>query len=217
MTWTELKLWAEDEEPRIQRCIATALRKLIASQCIDANDGELVISGKLRKHLYKAEKEMLQEMTGYIMPETSVFASEDSPKPIGHPDFCFVTHTPDYERYEYHVECKLVRVKRRGKSHDYCKYYVTDGIRRFQDGVYAQSEPPMGTIIGYVQEGNILSLLRTINCEVKAQYLNEINLRGNVNETDVTFLYQFLKRGSTQFELSHLWADLRSPPRPCMP
>ena len=215
MTWATLKLWAEDEEPRIQRCIVAALQRLIESQCVDTNDGELVISGKLRKHLYKAEKEMrlAMRLNWYSMPETSVFAGEDTPKPIGHPDFCFVTHTPDYERYEYHVECKLVRVKRQGRSHDYCKYYVTDGICRFQDGVYAQTEPPMGTIIGYVQEGDILSLLHTINGEVKAQRLNEINLSSSVNEKDVTFLHQFLKRSLTEFKLSHLWADLRSLPQ----
>jgi hypothetical protein len=210
MTWAALKLWTEDEEPRIQRCIVAALQRLIESQRVDANDDELVISGKLRKYLYKTKKEM--RLAWIIMPEASVFASEDTPKPIGHPDVCFVTNTPTYEQCEYHVECKLVRVKRAGMSHDYCKYYVTKGICRFQDGVYAQSEPPMGTIIGYIQEGDILSLLHVINDIVKAQNLSKINLSGSINEKDVTFLYQSLKRNLTEFQLSHIWADLRSPP-----
>jgi hypothetical protein len=211
MTWAALKLWTEDEEPRIQRCIVAALQRLIESQSVDSNDGELAISGKLRTHLYKVKKEM--HLAWYIMSETSVFAGKDTPKPIGHPDFCFVNHTPTYEQYEYHVECKLVRVKRAGKSHDYCKYYVTEGVCRFQDGVYAQTEPPMGTIIGYVQEGNILLLLHMINDAVKAQCLGEISLSDSINEKDVTFLHQFLKRNSAEFKLSHLWADLRSSPQ----
>jgi hypothetical protein len=211
MTWATLKLWTEDEEPRIQRCIVAALRRLIESQHVDANDDELAISGKLRKHLYKTKKEV--RLAWSIMPEASVFASEDTPKPIGHPYLCFVINTPTYEQYEYHVECKLVRVKRAGKSHDYCKYYVTEGIRRFQDGIYAQSEPPMGTMIGYIQEGDILSLLHVINDKVKAQNLSKINLSGSINEKDVTFLHQSLKRNLIEFKLSHLWADLRSLPR----
>ncbi|MBN2004429.1 MAG: hypothetical protein JXA21_13825 [Anaerolineae bacterium] len=207
MTWAALKLWAEDEEPRIQNCIVAALRKLIASHCVDINDGELVISGKLRPHLYKAKKEM--RLVWQIMPETSVFASEDTPKPVGHPDFCFIANTPAYEQYEYHVECKLVRIKRRDKSHDYCKYYVTDGIQRFKEGIYAQSEPPMGTIIGYVQEGNILSLLQAVNNEVETQHLREIVLNGGVHEKDVSLLHQLLNRSSVEFKLLHLWVDLR--------
>ncbi len=207
MTWAALKLWAEDEEPRIQNCIVTALRRLIASHCVDTNDGELVISGKLRPHLYKVKKEMC--LVWQIMPETSVFAGEDTPKPVGHPDFCFVANTLAYEQYEYHVECKLVRVKRQGKSHDYCIYYVTNGIRRFQEGIYAQSEPPMGTIIGYVQEGDILSLLQAINDEVETQRLRKITLDSGVHEKDVSLLHQLLNRNSVEFRLLHLWADLR--------
>ncbi len=207
MTWAALKLWAKDEELRLQNCIVTALRKLIESGCVDINDDELVISGKLRPHLYKTKKEM--RLVWQIMPETSVFAGEDTPKPIGHPDFCFAANTPVYEQYEYHVECKLVRVKRQGKSHDYCKYYVTSGIQRFQDGIYAQSEPPMGAIIGYVQEGDILLLLQAINDEVETQRLREIILNNSVQEKDVTFLHQLLNRSFVKLKLLHLWADLR--------
>ncbi len=60
---------------------------------------------------------------------------------IGHPDFRFSNNTPEYDQYDYDIECKLVRVKRKGKSHDYCKYYVTNGIQRFQQRIYVQSEP----------------------------------------------------------------------------
>jgi hypothetical protein len=82
-----------------------------------------------------------------LHPETASFSEENAPKPFGYPDIRFSRNTPDFDQYDYDVECKLVRIKRQGKNHDYCKYYVTDGVSRFQDGIYAQSIPPMGTIL----------------------------------------------------------------------
>ena len=144
-----------------------------------------------------------------LQPEASSFSGIDAPKPFGHPDFRFSGNTPDYEQYDYDVECKLVRVKRKGKSWDYCKHYVTDGVQRFQERKYAQSSPPMGAMVGYVQEGDIPLLLDLVNDEIKDQKLDEIRLIRVFKDRDVSRLVQRMQRDTDDFVLSHLWADLR--------
>ncbi len=54
---------------------------------------------------------------------------------------------------------------------DYCSHYVKHGILRYQSGKYAQSNPPLGTMLGYVQEGEINSLLQAVNVNAKQQGL----------------------------------------------
>lgn len=209
MSWDELDLWA-DEEQRLHTCMIEALRRLI-NQRLPTTAGELTLSAKLRPLLIKVKKEMKLAWT--LHPEASSFSqdTEDAPKPIGHPDFRFSQNTPTYDQYDYDydIECKLVRVKRQGKSHNYCEYYVIDGIKRFQDCTYAQSLPPMGTMIGYLQEGDTLSLLTLINHEVKSQCWDEIVTSDTTCGTDVLRLAQNLKRTDASFVLHHLWADLR--------
>lgn len=206
MDWGALQLWAE-EEHRIHTCLVEALQQLIASQSVDPEDGELAISGKLRPHLYRAKK--MLKLAWTLHPEAASFADEDSPKPFGHPDIRFSRNTPDFEQYDYDVECKLVRVRRQGRSHDYCQYYVTNGVQRFQDGVYAQSMPPMGTIIGYLQEGEFLSLFEAINNVNRDNGFEEIQLQNAFSEKDVTSLTQLLQRQTGSCFLTHLWTDLR--------
>jgi hypothetical protein len=207
MAWVSLKLWAEDEEKRIHNCIVEALRRLIDSQCVSSSDGELLISGKLRPFLYRVRKEM--KLSWGLQSEAASFREIDDPKPIGHPDFRFSGNTPEYEIYDYDIECKLVRVVRKGKSWDYCEHYVTDGVRRFQERKYAQSSPPMGAMIGYVQEGDILVLLELVNDNVEKQGLKKIRLNDPINSRDVSLLAQHLRRDNDDFVLSHMWADLR--------
>ena len=202
-----LELWAAEEEKRIHVWIVEALRCLIHSQCVNSIDDELLISGKLRKFLYRVKKDM--NLVWTLQPEGSSFEAVDAPRPIGHPDFIFSGNTPEYEQYDYHVECKLVRVKRKGKSLDYCEHYITNGVQRFQNRKYAQSQPPMGTMIGYVQEGCIILLLNSINDKNKEQGLDDIRLNDAIKNGDVTHLSQNLQRNTEGFVLYHLWADLR--------
>ncbi len=207
MTWASLKLWAEHEEKRIHECVVEALRRLIHSQCVSSSDGELLISGKLRPFLYRVRKEM--KLSWMLQPEASSFQEIDDPKPFGHPDFRFSGNTPKYEQYDYDIECKLVRVKRKGKCWDYCEHYVTDGVQRFRDRKYVQFSPPMGAMIGYIQEGDILFLLDLVNDKAKDQGINEIRLNGAVQNGDVSHLTQYLQRDTDDFILFHMWADLR--------
>jgi len=70
----------------------------------------------------------------------------------------------------------------------------------------------MGTMIGYVQEGDFFLLFNTINQKVRYQKkkgLNEIKLNEGIRNGDVTHLYQDLQRDTEDFVLHHLWADLR--------
>lgn len=208
MNWKSLKLWADVEEPRIQQCIIAALRRLIDSGHVTPDDDELTISGKLRRFLYKERKHM--RLAWIICPEASSFADSSAPRPIGHPDIRFSYSTPDHDQYDYDVECKLVRGRRNGRSHDYCKHYVTDGVQRYQRGTYAQSNPPMGTMVGYHQEGDLQAHLTAINREIGMQQsMSQIEADGETDHLDISRLTQSLRRGIEDIRLTHLWADVR--------
>lgn len=207
MEWASLRLWIDDEEKRIHSCLIQALRQLIASNSVDPEDGELKVSGKLRRHLYKAKKELKLAWT--LQCEASTFPEEASPQPFGHPDICFSLNTPQHDQYDYDVECKLVRIKREGKSWDYCQHYVTDGVWRFYDGKYAQSQPLAGAMIGYVQEGDLAELLNLVNQTNHKNGLAEIQPNDSFCPADVTQLIQVLEHTSGDLSLTHLWADVR--------
>ena len=207
MDWASLQLWTEDEEKRIHTCIADALRQLIVSQKVDPENGELHISGKLRPYLSRAKKKFKLAWT--LQYEASSFENEDAEKPYGHPDIRFSCNSLDDDQYDYDVECKLVRIKRDGKSWDYCHHYIADGVKRFQTGKYAQSLPPMGAMIGYVQEGDFVSLLRLVNDANRNAGFEDIQLQNTFLEKDVTYLTQQLRRHADSFVVTHFWADFR--------
>ncbi len=207
MDWASLQLWTEDEEKRIHACLVEALRQLIASQSVGPEDGELKTSGKLRPYLYREKKKLKLAWT--IQPEASTFENEDSEKPYGHPDIRFSCNTPDHAQYDYDVECKLVRIKREGRSQDYCLHYVTDGIKRFHDGKYAQSLPARGALIGYLQQGEFSLLYDLVNRANLDCELEEVVLHNAFAKGDVTYFSQRVQRTTGICILTHLWADLR--------
>jgi len=207
MSWASLNLW-ENEQRLIHECITTALCGLIVNRNIISTDDELIVSGKLRPYLIEAKKKL--KLSWVLQPEASCFISDEAPKPYGHPDIRFSTVTLDYEQYDYDIECKLVRIKRKSKAWDYCEHYVTDGIQRFQDGKYAKSKPAMGTMIGYVQEGkDIGDLLDDVNSHNQKQGYIEIQDKSSLCEGDVSHLTQEIDRKGDRFTLYHKWADLR--------
>lgn len=207
MDWASLQLWAEDEEKRIHACLVQALQQLVVSQSVEPEDGELKISGRLRPYLYRTKKNL--KLIWTLHCEASSFEEADSEKPYGHPDIRFSCNAPDDDQYDYDVECKLVRTKRDGKTWDYCQHYVTDGVKRFEDGKYAQSLPPMGAMIGYVQEGEFSALLNLVNKANNDNRLAAIELHNTFVDKGVTHLSQGLEKTSGTLYLVHLWADLR--------
>jgi len=207
MTWADLQLWVSQEERRIYDCVLESLRRLIQSKTVKSSDQEDVVSGKLRKIMYKVKKEM--RLSWQMQPQATCFIDEESSKVCGHPDFRFSGSTPEYDQYEYDIECKLVRVRRKGKSHDYCNYYVVGGMQRYRDRIYAQSRPPMGMIIGYVQEGDILELYDNIDDITNKQGYHRIISRQLIQPGDVSRLSQNMQQASDLFLLHHLWVDLR--------
>ncbi len=212
MSWEALNLWA-DEEQKIQSCLKEALQQLIDAHLIRTSDEEKVVTGKLRPFISRLKKE--KKLIGTLQPEASVFANEDDADPFGHPDlrFTWVDHTE--EDFNYDVECKLVRVERVDTETDYCYNYVKHGILRYQIGKYAQSFPPMGTMLGYVQEGEPEFLLVTINQKITFQQQKHYPLFKPLTLSDafqshgVSSLTQPIHRDTAEFVLLHLWADLR--------
>ncbi len=207
MKWASLHLWASYEEKLIHDFIIETLSQLITTNNVNSQDEEIIISGKLRPILYKVKKE--KNIVWIISPEASSYANSTSPKPSGHPDIRLSGNTPDFIQYDYDVECKLVRIKRLGKKYDYCEHYVEDGIKRFQNGKYAQSIPPMGAIVGYIQEGDITLLLESTRGFSLSKCLSDINLQGNIILHGITRMVQNLQRANDNVMLYHFWADLR--------
>ncbi len=207
MSWESLNLWA-DEERKIHECLIEALKRLIDLRVISGDHKEKFISGKLRPLLRQVKKS--KKLTWTLNPEASSFAQEDDAEPSGHPDIRFSQVDSNYDDYHYDVECKLVRLKRGDKDTDYCYNYVKHGVLRYQTGVYAQSWPPMGAMLGYVQEGELTVLLNLVNDKARNQSLKEIKPNGTLISNSVTHLTQPLQRTKDSFTLTHLWADLRN-------
>lgn len=214
MSWASLNLWA-DEEQKIYQCLAEALQKLMMAQIVLPSDEEKQITAKLRPILKRICIENRLDWTIHF--EASSFENETEIEPTAHPDIRFSRRDPEYNQYDYDVECKLVRIERANQKTDYCYHYITKGIVRYQTTKYAQSSPPMGTMLGYVTVGDILLLLRTINRKLRYQQrrkhkgMNQIQLKGTVQKGDITHLTQHLQRETDQMQLLHLWADLREP------
>ncbi|MFH1908426.1 MAG: hypothetical protein ABIL11_13765 [Chloroflexota bacterium] len=201
-----MNLWA-DEGRRIHQCLTEALQQLIARRVVSPSDDEKTITGKLRPILKSVRKQ--KKLKWSLQSEASTFQKDTDADPIGHPDIRLTRLDKEKNQYDYDIECKLVRVKRPGKTMDYCAQYVKEGMLRYQSGKYAQSSPPMGAMLGYVQEGDFSSLLDTVNEKAKYQGLSVIQLKGVVMTGGVTKLSQQLKRRNDQFILYHLWADVR--------
>jgi|GEM_PF-1178889 len=211
MTLTSLNLWA-DEEQRIHECLKEALRQLVAEQSVLSTDEEKVVTGKLRPFINRVKKHNRLNWTFH--PESSSFEKEDDPESVGHPDIRFSRHDTEYNQYDYDVECKLIRVKRPDAKTDYCYNYVKKGVLRYHSEKYAQSSPAMGTMLGYIQAGDIPSLFKTIKQKIRYQQkkrrgLNMIKLNGKFKDGDISQLTQYLRRGTDDFELFHIWADFR--------
>lgn len=212
MSWEALNLW-KDEEQKIYSCLKEALQKLIETKIICTTDEEKFITGKLRPYIRRIKKK--EKLIGTLQPEASVFANEDDPDPFGHPDLRFSWIDCTGEDYHYDVECKLVRVERPETETDYCYNYVKHGILRYHTGKYAQSSPPQGTMLGYVQEGDLEGLLATINEKIIFQQqkhypqLKPLTQNKPFQNKDVSSLTQLIHRNSSEFLLLHLWADFR--------
>lgn len=195
MFWRSLKLWT-DEEKRIHQCLAEALQKLIHQHAVKPIDDEKIITGNLRPIIIGIRK--YRKLSWSVDFEGSVFNKTTDANPSGHPDIHFTRLDKDKNQYSYHVECKLVRIKRPGKTMDYCSQYVKEGVMRYQSGKYAQSNPPMGTMLGYVQEGDCVALLNTVNKKAKQHDLSELQVNGKIIVGGVTKLSQKLVMGRSK-------------------
>lgn len=204
--WKSLNLWV-DEEKHIHQCLTEALQELIAQHTIKPAHDEKKITGALRPILRFVSKH--RKLNWSLHPEASTFDKDTDANPSGHPDIQFTRLDKNHDQYDYDIECKLVRKKRAGKTWDYCLHYVKDGVMRYQSGKYTQSSPPMGTMLGYVQEGDFVLLLNTVNKTAIQHGLSEVQLNQKIAIGGVTKLSQKLKRQTHQFTLHHLWADFR--------
>ncbi len=207
MRLADLGLWA-DEERRIRDCLVSALQEMIVQEISKPEDDEKTISGKLRPLIVKFRKD--KKLLSTFHAEASVFAHFTSADPFGHPDLQFSFIDTGRNQWDYDVECKLVRVKRPVGGHDYCKYYVHQGVvDRFANRKYCPNLRS-GTMVGYVQEGEFNELLLTINQQNVKKKASPIKSLDRWKDKGVSWLGQHLIRtDSSDFFLMHLWADLR--------
>jgi hypothetical protein len=205
--WASLKLWVDIEEKEIHDCLEESLKRLARSKNVKAEDEETQVTGKLRPFLFQVKKE--RNLVWTISPEASTFSEITNSIPSGHPDIRFSGNTPDFDQYDYDIECKLVRDKRIGKKWDYCAAYVVNGIKRFQDCIYSAALPAMGMMVGYVQEGNLCSLFEEVQQEVTKQHFGNLNIKEWCVINGVSKLTELLTRVKDKMILHHIWIDLR--------
>ncbi|MBI4670524.1 MAG: hypothetical protein HY741_02490 [Chloroflexi bacterium] len=206
MTFGGLGLW-KDEEKKIHDCLAEAVRELQCAGSVSVSADEKTITGKLRPYI-EAQRKKLEYWTLHF--EASVFARVSDANPVGHPDIQFSRPFSGGDQWDYDVECKLVRVKRKGKDHDYGEYYVEQGVKdRFISCLYC-ANVPSGTMLGYVQEGEPQYLLVEINKRLKSAGIRGIRRNGKWQVKGITRLIHSLdRRKAKDFRLHHLWADFR--------
>lgn len=213
ITFAGLGLWV-DEERKIQECLVAALRDLRHHGAVSTDDDEDTISGKLRPFIKERSKK-LEYWTFH--PEASIFSQVTDRDASGYPDIQFSRRDTDGNQWDYDVECKLVRIKRRQrntgklKSHNYIQYYIEEGVdSRFVKCLYC-ANVPSGTMIGYLQEGDPQYLLIEINKRAKVFGIRNIRKIEKWKVKDVTHLsHSFDRKNNRDFRLHHLWADLRS-------
>lgn len=204
-TFAELHLWA-DEERKIHKCLIKAIGELQRARTVIASDDEKTITGKLRPYI-EMQRKSLDYWTTHF--EASVFVNVTDAKESGHPDIQFSRSFGEVQ-WDYDVECKLIRIKRKGKKHDYIDYYVEQGVKdRFLSCLYCK-DVPSGAMLGYVQEGEPQYLLVQINKRMKQAGITSIRRRGKWQSKGTTHLSHSLdRRKKKDFQLHHLWADFR--------
>jgi hypothetical protein len=204
--WASLGLW-EDEEKQIHQCLQSALQQLISQKVITINDEENLITKHLYAHIQKISKQLRLNWTTH--PQASSYDEDASSEPAIHPDIRFSRRDTEHDQYDYDVECKLVRIAREGTSTDYCYNYIKHGVMRYHLGHYARSFPAMGTILGYIQDGDIENLFDTINDKAIYQRLSKLEVKGKIRKGGITTFDQKISRNPETFTLFHLWADFR--------
>jgi hypothetical protein len=200
-TWSSLGLW-EDEEKQIHQCLKSALKRLIKQKIVTPMDTE----NSITERLYNPH---IEETSKKYIPGWTTHAQATSYSPLIHPDLRFSRRDTKQNQYNYDVECKLLRVKKTTSETDYCYQYVVEGIQRYKSGYYARNLPVMGTMLGYIQNGDIQSHIDVVNDKATYQGITTIQLSNKVVKAGVTFLSHSLSRDTNGFTLFHLWADFR--------
>ena len=135
------------------------------------------------------------------------------------PDFQWIyidRYEPDPHRSskQFVVECK--RLGNSGRADWVLNLnYVTLGIRRFHDPVWAYAQRfPSGAMVGYWQNTDAQQLLDEVNAETRNHHLPALILEGPWNLNDVSQLAHVFDRPVpiSPFTLQHLWIDLRNAP-----
>lgn len=205
MNFTDLGLWKE-EEKKIHDCITTALDDLINSFVVNSNDDEDTISGKLDKFLHMAKKKYKLKQF-IIKRQVAVYAQPDDAKPNGYPDFGVFWNDSECDQHEYHIECKRVNPKNTSSGWNFCSQYIRNGVERYRCQIYGRNYCS-GTMIGYIQLGNLDELLYLVNQEAGNQRIAKLDFDGKWNINSWTKFCNKLDHVE-DFVLNHYWADFR--------
>ena len=112
----------------------------------------------------------------------------------------------------YDIECKRVG-NDISSSRNLSKEYVYKGVSRFIQRTHCYGQyTDSGLMIGYVQDAELQVILSEVNKALKSASLPEILLSSMGWEVDISRLDHRLERldiDTNQFNLTHLWVDLR--------
>lgn len=197
MNFEDLGLWKE-EEALIHLCLTEALNFLINT--VEPTEVEDSITGKLHKLLLNARKR--HRLRPIAVRQLAVYAEISDAKPEGLPDIGFLWDDSDHNQIEYHVECKRLSYVHTSQ----CKDYVGEGVLRYHQSLYGKDKPS-GTMIGYVQSGDLSSILNKVNEYATKHRIGEIQLE--TWHTGGTSSLRHILFRPENFDLTHLWVDLR--------
>ncbi len=220
-----IELWAKHQKLYLE-VFAEALRELTQRESPlsgDENDISKVLNIKLNEVCFKFSRERRnkdEEIRTPVpqKPISPVSEDEMNDEKIGKiPDFtcsCSNKRAESGKEYEIplHVECKRLGSPT-SPSWNLNENYVINGIKRFDCKTFGYGEhAPSGMMIGYI----ISMTPKKIEAEVK-NYQNKHlpgypELQFHSDAPKVFQAHQHLQRQSVepaQFELLHLWGDLR--------
>ena len=187
----------------ILRIVEDGWTRALASSEVEADDGEVEITERLRDGMREAANARAIEIRLVVLPGTESRSRQDVVKPDGRTDISLLV-IEIFLRYGEHdphavIECKRVA----GSRADLCREYVVEGIDRFRSGKYSGNHAT-GFMIGYLVDGDANSAVSGINryLEGKSRVADSLD-RSSLVVASWAWQSVHLRSGGLSIELHH--------------
>ena len=213
-------LWQQHEQ-RVHQALSLALQKLADRAVLPAGEPQIT------RELWFLLQESVQELDpdGVLMPTPPYLEACNQPDPEDRagtpreskrPDiqwgFRDIHSDPRKSARNLAIECKRLGSPT-SPNWNLNENYVVRGISRFVEVEWAYGQScPSGTMVGYVQNMNLDSILLEVNETARRSKIPEVVRSGDAwQQGGVSRLHHQFERPTrpSPFELAHLWVDVR--------